>query len=76
MTETQQRLPMFRYSTLGHRLVQETVLKAQAESASPTSPPEQIQVPLTPRSSSGSVVLFLGVASLLGYLSYRNLRDL
>jgi len=71
MTETEQRKPMFLYSTLGRRLVQEAAPKPPAADQQ-----EQLPAPQHSSSSGGSVMLFLSVASLLGYLSYRNLRDL
>lgn len=67
---------MFRYSPLGRRLTKEAAPKLEAAPTLPVPEHEQPAPPQASPSSSKSVLLFLSVASLLGYLSYRNLRDL
>ena len=76
MTETKQHLPMFRYSPLGRRLMKEAAPKLEAVAPLPAPEHEQPTPPQASPSSSKSVLLLLSAAGLLGYLSYRNLRDL
>lgn len=76
MTETKQHLPMFRYSPLGQRLMKEAAPKLEAADPLPTPQHDQPPHPQASPSSSKSVLLLLSAAGLLGYLSYRNLRDL
>ena len=70
---------MFRYSPLGQRLMKE---QPQTESVPPVSQSSH-STPSVPSAcpsqtqsrSTWSVLLVLGASSVLGYLSYRNLRN-